>query len=41
MMQTQNDAVPYLAKAHEALSQDVWLVEKEPARLKWLKELIS
>jgi tetratricopeptide (TPR) repeat protein len=36
-----DDALPYLAKAHDVLSQDAWLVENEPARLKRLKELIS
>jgi tetratricopeptide (TPR) repeat protein len=34
-----DEAHPYFAKAHEILSQDTWLAEKEPARLARLKEL--
>ena len=34
-----DEARPYFAKAYEILSQDVWLAEKEPERLKRLKEL--
>jgi len=30
---------PYFAKAHELLSQDAWLVEKEPERIQRLKDL--
>ena len=33
------EAQPYFAKAHEILSQDPWLAEKEPERIKRLKEL--
>ena len=33
------EAQPYFAKAHEILSQDRWLAEREPARLERLKEL--
>lgn len=33
------EAQPYFAKAHEILSQDTWLAEKEPERIKRLKEL--
>jgi tetratricopeptide (TPR) repeat protein len=33
------EAQPYFAKAHELLSQDLWLAEKEPERLARLKEL--
>ncbi len=33
------EAQPYFAKAHEILSQDTWLAEKEPARLARLREL--
>lgn len=32
-------ARPYFGRAHEVLSQDPWLAEKEPARLARLKEL--
>ena len=35
------EAQPYFAKAHELLSQDAWLAEKEPARLARLKELAT
>ena len=35
------EAQPYFAKAHEILSQDTWLAEKEPARLARLKELAT
>ena len=31
------EAQPYFAKAHELLAQDVWLAEKEPARLERLR----
>jgi tetratricopeptide (TPR) repeat protein len=31
------EAQPYFSKAYELLSQDVWLAEKEPARLERLK----
>jgi len=34
-----NEIKPYFAKAFEILSQDRWLAEKEPGRLKRLKEL--
>ena len=33
------EAQPYFAKAHELLSQDVWLAEKEPERINRLKNL--
>jgi len=33
------EAPPYFAKAYEILSQDTWLAEKEPERIKHLKEL--
>jgi len=33
------EAQPYFAKAHEFLSQDAWLSEKEPGRLARLQEL--
>ena len=33
------EASPYFAKAYEILSEDSWLVEKEPVRLERLKEL--
>jgi len=33
------DARPYFAMAHKILSQDTWLAEKEPERLKRLQEL--
>jgi tetratricopeptide (TPR) repeat protein len=33
------EARPYFAKAHEILSQDSWLAEKEPERLARLREL--
>jgi tetratricopeptide (TPR) repeat protein len=33
------EARSYFTKAHEILSQDAWLAEKEPERLKRLKEL--
>lgn len=32
-------ARPYFARAHEELSQDTWLVEKEPARMLRLQTL--
>jgi tetratricopeptide (TPR) repeat protein len=35
------EAKPYFAKAHEILSQDRWLAEKEPARLERLNELAA
>lgn len=35
----EDDAGPYFARAYELLSQDDWLVEKEPERLVRLKEL--
>ncbi|MBI2334064.1 MAG: tetratricopeptide repeat protein [Chloroflexi bacterium] len=34
-----SEAKPYFAKAYELLSQDDWLVEKEPERMKRMKEL--
>ena len=33
------EARPYFAKAHEILSQDVWLAEHEPERIARLKEM--
>ena len=33
------EAQPYFAKAHELLSQEVWLAEKEPERINRLKNL--
>jgi tetratricopeptide (TPR) repeat protein len=36
-----DDAVPYFAKAYEALSRDAWLMENEPARMARLKALFS
>ena len=33
------EARPYFVKAYETLSQDIWLAEKEPERLKRLKAL--
>jgi len=33
------EARPYFARAHEELSQDSWLTENEPKRIKRLKEL--
>lgn len=33
------DAAPWFARAHEVLSQDVWLAENEPERLSRLEEL--
>ena len=38
-LERTDEARPYFAKAHEILSQDIWLMEKEPARLARLKEL--
>jgi tetratricopeptide (TPR) repeat protein len=38
-MKRGEEARPYLLKAHELLSRDPWLVEKEPDRLARLKEL--
>ncbi|MEP7134599.1 MAG: tetratricopeptide repeat protein [Chloroflexota bacterium] len=35
------EARPYFAEAYKILSQDTWLAEKEPERLKRLKELIN
>ena len=35
------EAQPYFAKAHEILSQDIWLAEKEPDRIARLKELAA
>jgi tetratricopeptide (TPR) repeat protein len=37
----KDESGPYFARAHEVLSQDAWLAEKEPARLARLKELGS
>jgi tetratricopeptide (TPR) repeat protein len=37
----KEESSPYFAKAYEVLSQDAWLVEKEPERLARLKELSS
>lgn len=34
-----DEAKPYFAKAHEALSQDIWLADNEKPRLDRLKEL--
>ena len=34
-----DEARPYFARAHELLSQDAWLAEKEPERLVRLKQL--
>ena len=34
-----DEARPYFAKAYDILSEDVWLIEQEPTRLKRLKEL--
>jgi tetratricopeptide (TPR) repeat protein len=36
-----DEAQPYFAKAHEILSQDTWLAEKEPDRIARLKELAA
>ena len=35
------EAKPYLARAHELLSRDIWLQANEPERLKRLAELGS
>jgi tetratricopeptide (TPR) repeat protein len=39
MLDRGEEAGPYFAQAHEVLSQDAWLAEKEPERLRRLKEL--
>ncbi len=38
-MQRPEEARPYFALAHTTLSQDLWLVAEEPARLERLKQL--
>jgi tetratricopeptide (TPR) repeat protein len=38
-LERTQEAKPYFAKAHEILSQDTWLVEKEPERLERIKKL--
>jgi tetratricopeptide (TPR) repeat protein len=38
-LQRPEEARPYFALAHAALSQDVWLVAEQPARLERLKQL--
>lgn len=39
LLDRENEARPYFAKAYEALSQDKFLVEEEPDRIARLKEL--
>ena len=39
VLERTQEAKPYFAKAHEILSQDTWLVEKEPERLERIKKL--
>lgn len=39
VLDRSQEAQPYFAKAHAILSQDTWLAEKEPERIKRLKEL--
>lgn len=38
-LQRETEAKPYFTKAYEVLSQDAWLMENEPERIKRLKEL--
>lgn len=39
LLNRAEEARPYFASAHKYLSQDSWLAEKEPERLKRLQEL--
>ncbi|MBL8061807.1 MAG: tetratricopeptide repeat protein [Anaerolineales bacterium] len=38
-LKREEEAKPYFAKAYELLSQDEWLMENEPERMKRMKEL--
>ncbi len=39
LLNKNEEAKPYFAKAYEYLSKDKWLVDNEPERLERLKEL--
>ena len=39
LLKRESEAKPYFAKAYELLSQDEWLMENEPERMKRMKEL--